>query len=120
MKVEDCVRPSTKDFNEKYPRNPINDDRKQQLFDLIREPKHMRNAITFVDSTQRPPLQHYGKVLENVIQAHVLEPLDDNEKTLAGKMVCLIMEFNGFNNKSTKRPGIKDGIFGSGALFIRN
>lgn len=112
-------RPTIEDYNEKYPTNPCDDVQKELLFDLITTPRHIFDAIRYVESTGNTPLRHYATVIAEIVGAGNIGELDDTEKQIAGKVVRVVMEANGFT-RTKIRQRFNDGIFASGTQYTRN
>lgn len=112
-------KPELEDYDKKYASTPCNTPKKLEMFELITTPEHIYKAINIVTITNSSPIRYYSAIFQKMIETGKMEPLSRPEKQIVGKIVCVVMEANGYSKADGKQKFTK-GVFGSGRLYKKD
>jgi hypothetical protein len=108
--------PSTKDFVGRYPHYSVVETAGRKLFDTIVTAESFVRAAALTDSLGLPAVSAVADVVSNT--CGVKGNLQGFQKQVAGAIMCVLMEENGYKKTGQKRSVSRQG-WSRGELYRR-
>ena len=93
--------PSTKDFIARYPHYAVVETGERKLFDAVVTAENFIRAAAVTDSLQLPAVSAVADLVRNT--CGVRGKLRGFQKQLAGAIICILMQENGYKKTGQKR-----------------